>query len=543
MEADNDDQVDEEYEETDCPSDVTVVTHPAVQTALDNLFLSEIDDAAEDSVSKELQVSEQEDEDDISGDDEDDGLRKDDERLLEQLQIKKEFNDGKSQLNLSIEHPSFSKTQIHRIVHDKIRFDGSAKAGRKPALLMSTEVALAKKLQQLSQNHNIILTPTSLSKWCVVLWRAEHPFTTTDPPKFGPGWRRQFNRRHPQLELRNTHVPSSQKRREEASTLANVAGALNHYKMQIGEIEAKYVYVADEFDASANDKGLGSRRLAVGKVMPKHIASNATPHVSSIPFVCLSGFNVFTQFVVKGSGHHRPDSGAPTLRNGAIIYNVKGSVDSDSWFEICRRFAAYIDERFGQAPRNHRVILFFDGYPVHENAAAMVILEVHGITAVRIQPNLTHLIQINDHRLINGKIQGAIRELKAYLCQENQGKMVPVEWWCHMVEGTILSSITHQTVSEAARSIGIEYRDGLTSITMTNASIERALQRFLLEGKIRIDPDIDDQGKCVLRSNSYIDYMQHALQNGVHARPFSEAAIHAVHEYGDELLYERTGTA
>lgn len=175
---------------------------------------------------------------------------------------------------------------------------------------------------------------------------------------------------------------------------------------------------------------------------------------------------------------------------------------------------------------------------------ALKVLEEHGIKVLCIPPNLTHVIQINDHGRINGKIQQRVRRAKATICQQNNNRTVSIERWCYEVESIIWTTINLQSVMAAAKSIGMNYISELKIISMTNESIERAIRDLLGTGRIIRDDEMADREYVVLRERGYVEFLKSASQGTIpYPRLITEQAIRAMEMYSDQLILERTGNS
>ena len=460
-------------------------------------------------------------------------------RLEKKFEILQQAKTSSISERALAEQYGLSRKQVHNILSGHSRLDGSTKPGRRTSLLPSTEVLLAREIAWLLQEKEVSLTGEDLSKYCQALWRAEG--NTGEPPKFGKNFRKAFNERHPNLRFEAFRVAPKTQRRQAAATFQNIATFMNSLKhFFLGTVQSKYVFTVDEFDASANDKGIGERRFAVGNIRPTHTTTNKTPHVSAVPFIPLSGDSGYTAFVVQGA--------KKTISKGDdmdILYNSKGSVDSNTWRDIIQRFANYVDKTFFEyrKARQELIYLLFDGYQAHKDVVALGILESHGIKALCIPPNLTHVIQINDHGRINGKIQQTVRARKQGISRLNGGKMLPLDKWCDEVRGIIWSVVNRVSIAEAAKSIGIVHTHDFATISMSNASIEEALQILLRSGRITDKRTEREQDFVVLRDGDYVNGLQRKNLPGwgERSRHISERAVEAIAAYSDQLVFERTG--
>ena len=304
------------------------------------------------------------------------------------------------------------------------------------------------------------------------------------------------------------------------------------------------MYTVDELDVSANDKGLGAKHLAVAGIKPCHVTDDRTPHISACPFIPLSGSRGYCAFVVQGLKEPAEINEEYALDRGQILRNSKGSVDTTTWREIIKGFVQFVDKKMGtfRKERSFHLYLLFDGYSVHKDVETLNLLEGHGIKVFCIPPNLTHVIQINDHGRINGKIQEKVRKHKAFLCQLNGNRMVSIERWCYEVDKLIWTTVNALSVMTAAGSIGIRYTDNLEMISMTNASVEQAVRNLLNTGRITQDSEVADSEVVDLRDRDYVDVLKTAGRTVPYPSLITEQTIKAMKTYSDQLILERTGT-
>ena len=475
-----------------------------------------------------------------------DELKQEDAKVLRDARILEMYNQGWRAAELAREF-NVNKSKVFRIVHGTARMDGSTKPGPRTALLPSSEVALAQEVMSLLKR-SVVLTSRELSEFAQVVWKAEGH--AGKAPRFGKGWRKSFNTRHPGLEFKCHRVAPRMARRQRASTLPNVARAMNGIMEAIGHrAESWQIVGADEIDVSVNDEGLGEKHIGVGKVKPTHCAPNNTPHLTALPFVSYSGALVHTCYIVNSCSVPKFPNKDDQLTEGSIFRSQTGSVDSVShdgqpsvWRQCAEAFVQALEARRGQFEERRKfVYLVVDGYKVHDDLSTLVYLRSRGVVVVKLSPNLTHLLQLNDHGRINGKIKQRIRTLKGRIAALNNGKMVSIEQWIRSVHDTIRGTVSIDNVVEAAKSLGFVYGPNFRELWMTNESIAQALQRMDEDGRLTEPLEEEDEGP-VLRDPHYVNLLSLAKLEGIeHPRQWSEPAIKAVHSYSDRLVYEKLG--
>jgi len=508
-----------------------------------NEHLEEADSDGDDSDDDEGDHEEFENTNDIDSsmdeDKEDEQVDAERDNLIRKIQIKHEyFSNNESQRQLAQKY-SLSRRQVRNIVERKSRLDGSSLPGRRPHLRPETEVMIAQEIRRLQEQKNISLRGNQFTRICQDMWIGEG--NVGEPPLFGKGYRIAFNRRHAGLKVKFYRTAPMQERRQNASKLSTVSNCLNKLKNHLRVAKAKYVYVMDELNVSANDKALGEKRIGVGGLKPFHTTTNKTPHISAVPFFGLDGLSSYIAFVVQRV-KESADGDRIQVSDIDIFNNAKGSVDSEVWGPIIDGFCSFIDKRLGmfQSERKEIVTLIFDGYKVHQEVFALGALERHGIQAIVIPPNLTHIVQIGDHGRVNGAIQNKVKQMKQSLCAENGGKMIDLNLWCNQVAVAIRSTVDLKSLVVAAKSIGIRYSDGFKSISMTKESVEIALQHFLSKRKITDDTTETNVDALVLRNSAYLEDIK--AMSGLKNRPhWTASAALRMDDSANYLAYELTG--
>lgn len=185
--------------------------------------------------------------------------------------------------------------------------------------------------------------------------------------------------------------------------------------------------------------------------------------------------------------------------------------------------------------------LILDGFKSHLHKPAREFLSQNNIRTIVLAPNLTHLIQLNDTGLLNGRVQQEIRQYKANLASINGGRDFPLERYVQDVERIIIGCFRVDVVIRAAKSIGFVYGPDATTVWMTQESISSALDAMGLQGKFREDPKVDDLCVQKLRTESYVQCLKAAELAGIrHSKQgISERQLIALEQFEDSLVQER----
>ena len=457
------------------------------------------------------------------------------------------FSDSLTQTEICQKY-GMSKNMVWRIVHHKARLDG--KAGRPPELSQAAETLMALELKNLTEK-GIILHGFEISAYAIALWRVQNP-SAKNIPRFGTNWRHGFNRRHPRCFLKADGVRPKDTRKVHASTRSNVNHALQGIKHAIGgAIESWRIITVDETDVSANRTGLGERGFSVGVTKPKQLAPSNTVHTTCVLFLTLDGEVASNSFVIASQSLPADFREANTsLLSGVIVRNKSGSVEitDGSWRTIAEAFVEQYDRKYGTfGVRRKCSYLLFDGCAVHVNdIQTLAWFKTKGIEVIKISPNLTHLIQINDHPMINGKLQGKVRSFKSRVSSLNGGCDLPLERRLHAIDQIVYGLVTLDKVVTAAKSIGFLYEPDFIRVSMTDASISAALDKMELDGAIASSWDQDNgehENSVELRDATFLKCR--SLQNlGVAnfvREGVSEELVHALHKYSDQVFLERVG--
>jgi len=141
-----------------------------------------------------------------------------------------------------------------------------------------------------------------------------------------------------------------------------------------------------------------------------------------------------------------------------------------------RHFVAKVEAKFGKKENGRPdVLLILDGCKVHKDHPTLEFLKERGVQVIILSPNLTHVVQINDHSRMNGKLQEKVRTNKARLFSENGHVEVSFELRLKEIEKVIISSMSLDNVVEAARDIGYTFTEGFEHVGLNDASISTML--------------------------------------------------------------------
>lgn len=445
---------------------------------------------------------------------------------------------------------NLSQYKISRIVNGKVKLENIGRPGPNAALTNFAEVMLGLGIHKLVRE-GLDLSYSDICEYAKVLWRAENPYTSKPAPAFGKNWRRGFNRRHRSLALTRRTIRAKDKRRFDAAIRSNVNSALQGIKHIIGgKIESKRVFTMDEVDVSANEKTAGHKGVTVGKVAPMHMAPKDTPHITSCIFLGLNG-QVVSHSVIAACMNAPPgyDGSSETLQRGIVVRNSSGGVNiSDgSFFKVAEAFVEEIYRgKHHLSDADFPVYLIMDGCSVHSNdVQTLEYLKKNRVKVIRIAANLTSVIQVNDNKYINGRLQGSVRGSKCAISRLNGGKILGLEERIEEIDGLVCGLILRSDIVQAAKSIGFEYGPDFTEIWLTDDSISRALDKLEQEGVIRSSnaSSFNSDHDNVLRNVSFM-LVNRLVREGIlscHVIGLSEKTVFVAEGYSDKMIQERTG--
>lgn len=439
--------------------------------------------------------------------------------------IYQKYQSGVRQMDLLNEYKSvgFSKDQIFRICHGLGRFDNSSHQGRGTALSEFSEVLLGKTVRDLIDD-GVKPSMSQVRELAVCLWNLEGH--SGEPPTFSENWVKGFNKRHKNLKLTDSHVKPVDARRYKATVEPNVANGLNKYKGVNGKRNSQVVLM-DEIDVAVNKKGLGVKRVAVGKTRPVHCAPDNTPHITCAPFISLAGVLEYTYYVVQGQARelkfpHKVGPGVDVSfsKTGSVCSTdggdgVMSTIDHIMFGFVKNYRANYFPEypplmeesyfRDDQDEPDLEVTLIVDGFCAHKEHAVCKFLRRHGVDLMILSPSLTHVIQIGDHSKINGQIQHQLRSLKVDLAR-NYDRTIPLPVWIWEVHQEVDSVVRPKAVREAAQSVGIRFTgDDLCTLAVNNDTVEEALRKLIIDGRVRRAKEQYDGDYIYLRDPEYLN--------------------------------------
>lgn len=398
-----------------------------------------------------------------------------------------------------------------KILRGATRSDFSSKHGREPHLTLQQEAYLAHIIKELFDKHMITCTSRDISYFAQVIWRSAHHDDAAQVPKFHKNWLKGFRERRPHHFLKAVSVKPVVERRRKASTRSNVNHALQGVKCAVGKRESWQVFAVDEVDVSANDKATGKRAYALEGLKPIHL----TGHITCVPFTCLNGSVIANPFIVAGTEsllEKGRDMHSPKPEHGDVIFNKSGSSEKSqltgekgSWRLCCECFVRELEKKHGKVEDGREtVMLILDGFSAHEDLETNTWLKARGVEVLRISPNLTQLIQLNDNGRLNGKVQERVRTLKARLYQLNYGEEIALERRLYEIEIIVRNTMTMDNVAQAAREIGFVYDVDFQHVWMTDDSITKALNNMESNGKLAWDSE-ENKDDYELRSRSILN--------------------------------------